>query len=129
MYYFIIVQDEIRIARSLYFTELKTFLLPTGMIKQWLKSSKKFKGLKNFISTNWLFLLLLFFTALSGALLYLFRNLNVSLPFYYMYVMHLMIVIPMLVIEVPFGKLSHILYQPLAMYLSAIKMKAVSMGV
>ena len=79
---------------------------------------------KNSHSTDWLFLLLLFFTAFSGILLHLFRIMNLPLPSYYMYVIHLMIAIPMLEVEVPFGKWSHMLYRPLATYFSAVKIKA-----
>ena len=46
---------------------------------------------------------------------------NVS---YYISIIHLMIAIPMLVVDVPFGKWSHFLYRPLATYLSAVKLKA-----
>lgn len=127
MYYFMIVQDEIKISRSLYFTELKTFLLTAGTIKQWLKCSKRIHRLKNFVSANWSFLLLLFFSILTGTLLSLFKIMNIPLASYYMYLIHLMIVVPIVVIEVPFGKLSHMLYQPLATYFSAIKMKAMIM--
>jgi hypothetical protein len=33
---------------------------------------------------------------------------------------HLMIAVPMLVVEVPFSKWSHLLYRPLALYLLAV---------
>ena len=38
------------------------------------------------------------------------------MPTYYTYVVHLAVAVPMLVIEVPFGKWSHLAYRPLAMY-------------
>jgi hypothetical protein len=38
-----------------------------------------------------------------------------------MYVVHLMIAVPMLVIEVPFGKWAHLAYRPLAKYLVAVR--------
>lgn len=43
---------------------------------------------------------------------------------YVMYVIHLAVAVPMLVIEVPFGKWSHLFYRPLAVFLSTIKEKA-----
>jgi Fe-S oxidoreductase len=41
-----------------------------------------------------------------------------------MYVIHLAIAVPMLIIEVPFGKWSHLFYRPLAIFLAAVKEKA-----
>ena len=190
MYYFIIKQSDLKIPKSLYLTELKTFFLTAGTQKEWLKCSHKINWFKHFIlvtgyatmfllivvllpifqidgpvwhwtsilgyyatfaimyvtldlmiqrlikkngmhsnshSTDWLFLLLLFFTAFSGILLHLFRIMNLPLPSYYMYVIHLMIAVPMLVVEVPFGKWSHMLYRPFATYLSAVKVKAMAL--
>jgi hypothetical protein len=35
-----------------------------------------------------------------------------------------MIAVPMLVVEVPFGKWSHLLYRPLALYLAEVERRA-----
>jgi hypothetical protein len=35
-----------------------------------------------------------------------------------------MVVVPMLFVEVPFGKWSHLLYRPLAIYVAEVKIKA-----
>jgi Fe-S oxidoreductase len=43
---------------------------------------------------------------------------------YVMYVIHLAVAVPMLVIEVPFGKWSHLFYRPLALFLATVKEKA-----
>ncbi len=72
-------------------------------------------------ATDWMFLILLFLTALTGILLHLFRLLDLPWPTYIMYVVHLMIAVPMLVIEVPFGKWAHLAYRPLAQYLVAVR--------
>ena len=53
-----------------------------------------------------------------------FRLAGWALPTYYMYVIHLAIAVPMLVIEVPFGKWAHLLYRPLAIYLMKVKERA-----
>jgi quinone-modifying oxidoreductase, subunit QmoC len=76
--------------------------------------------------SDWLFLGLLFLTSLSGILLHLARLLNLAMPTYALYVVHLMIAVPMLVIEVPFSKWSHLLYRPLALYLTAVQARAAS---
>ncbi len=74
--------------------------------------------------SDWLFVGLLFLTSLSGILLHLVRLLDLPMATYVLYVLHLMIAVPMLVIEVPFSKWSHLLYRPLAMYLEAVQHKA-----
>jgi hypothetical protein len=70
--------------------------------------------------TDWMFLILLFLTAVSGIALHLFRLLDLPWPTYVTYVVHLMIAVPMLVIEVPFGKWAHLAYRPVAKYLTAV---------
>ena len=39
---------------------------------------------------------------------------------YYTYVVHRAILVPMLVVEVPFSKWSHLAYRPLAVYLTGL---------
>jgi hypothetical protein len=41
-----------------------------------------------------------------------------------MYIIHLMGVVPMLVLEVPFGKWAHLAYRPLAIYFSRVQIHA-----
>jgi hypothetical protein len=76
-------------------------------------------------STDWAFLILLWLTTFSGILIHATRLLELPLTTYYLYVLHLMIAIPMLVIEVPFAKWTHQLYRPLMMYLMKVKANAV----
>jgi ferredoxin len=73
---------------------------------------------------DWLFPILLFLTSFSGILLHLARLINLAMPTYSLYMIHLMIAVPMLVVEVPFGKWSHLFYRPLALYLLAVQSKA-----
>jgi ferredoxin len=75
-------------------------------------------------STDWLFLILLFLTALSGILVHLFRIYGLPMSTYVMYVLHMAILVPMLLIEVPFGKWSHLAYRPIVAYLHQVKQKA-----
>jgi ferredoxin len=74
--------------------------------------------------TDWMFLILLFLTSLTGILVHAFRIGGLPLPTYYMYVVHLAIAVPMLVIEVPFGKWAHLAYRPLVIYLLRVKERA-----
>jgi ferredoxin len=75
-------------------------------------------------STDWLFPILLFLTAVTGIGVHIFRYVGWPLATYATYVIHLVICVPMLVIEVPFGKWSHLAYRPLAVYFQAVKNKA-----
>jgi ferredoxin len=71
--------------------------------------------------TDWLFLVLLFLTTSTGIVMHALRLLDLPMATYYSYVIHLAIAVPMLVVEVPFGKWSHLMYRPLALYLKAVK--------
>jgi len=75
-------------------------------------------------STDWAFLILLWLTAFSGILIHATRLLAMPLTTYYLYVIHLMIAVPMLVIEVPFAKWTHQFYRPLILYLMKVKASA-----
>lgn len=74
--------------------------------------------------SDWMFPVLLLLTTISGILQHTFRYLGLPLATYYTYVIHLAILFPMLVLEVPFGKWSHLAYRPFAIYFQAVKEKA-----
>jgi Fe-S oxidoreductase len=74
--------------------------------------------------SDWLFLSLLFLTTLTGILMHMVRLIGWPMGTYVIYVIHLAIAVPMLVIEVPFGKWSHLFYRPLAVFLATVKEKA-----
>lgn len=74
--------------------------------------------------SDWMFPVLLLLTTLSGILIHTFRYLGLPLATYYTYVAHLAILFPMLVLEVPFGKWSHLAYRPFAIYFETLKEKA-----
>jgi ferredoxin len=72
-------------------------------------------------ASDWTFLVLLFLTALSGIVLHVFRLFDMPWPTYVLYVVHLMIAVPMLIIEVPFGKWNHLVFRPMAQYLVEVR--------
>lgn len=74
--------------------------------------------------SDWMFPILILLTALTGILVHLFRYLGLPLATYATYVVHLACLVPMLVLEVPFGKWSHLAYRPVAMYLLRVEEKA-----
>jgi hypothetical protein len=75
-------------------------------------------------SSDWAFLILLWLTTFTGILIHFTRLLELPLTTYYTYVIHLMIAVPMLVLEVPFAKWTHQLYRPLVLYLVNVRERA-----
>jgi hypothetical protein len=75
-------------------------------------------------SSDWAFLILLWLTAFTGIVIHAARLLEMPLTTYGMYVLHLMIAVPMLILEVPFAKWTHQLYRPLVVYLMKVKERA-----
>jgi ferredoxin len=74
--------------------------------------------------SDWMFPILLLLTAASGILVHIFRYAGLAYATYFTYVIHLSIMFPMLTLEVPFGKWSHLAYRPFAIYFAAVKQKA-----
>lgn len=74
--------------------------------------------------SDWLFVVLLFFTALSGILMHAARLLDLPMTTYLLYLAHLMIDAPLLAVVVPFGKWAHLLYRPFALYLAEVERRA-----
>jgi len=72
---------------------------------------------------DWIFLVLLFATALSGIILHILRLSGFEVGTCYTYAIHVMIATPMLVIEMPFGKWTHMIYRPLAVSLRSLSLK------
>ena len=63
-------------------------------------------------------------TTISGILVHLFRINGMVAATYYSYVIHLAILVPMIMIEVPFSKWSHLAYRPFAIYFANLKKAA-----
>ena len=74
--------------------------------------------------SDWMFPVLLLLTVVTGILVHIFRYMGLPLATYYTYAVHLIIAVAMLAVEVPFGKWAHMLYRPLAVYLQAVREKA-----
>ena len=49
------------------------------------------------------------------------RLLDLALTTYILYVVHLMVAVPMLVLEVPFSKWAHLAFRPVVIYLTKVK--------
>lgn len=77
--------------------------------------------------SDWLFPSLLFATALTGILMHVFRYyMTWPAATYIMYVIHMAIAVPMLMVEVPFSKWSHLAYRPFAIYFGNVRAKALA---
>jgi len=94
-------------------------------VEMFLSRRRKKEAIHRFSElSDWLFLILLFFTTLTGIIMHAVRLAGWPISTYVMYVIHLAIAVPMLVIEVPFGKWSHLFYRPLAVFLTTVRQKA-----
>jgi ferredoxin len=72
-------------------------------------------------STDWMFLILLQLTAATGICINFARLLDWPGTTYGLYLLHMMVAVPMLVLEVPFAKWAHLAYRPLVLYLLKVK--------
>lgn len=71
--------------------------------------------------SDWMFLILLFFTTVTGILIHIFRMTGLPAATYFTYLIHLAFLVPMIVIEVPFSKWSHLAYRPFAVYFNRLR--------
>ncbi len=71
-----------------------------------------------------IFPILLLLTAISGLAAHVFRYAGFALTCHFLYAAHIVIATPMLLVEMSFGKWSHMVYRPLALYFLAVREKA-----
>ncbi|MBW2623696.1 MAG: 4Fe-4S ferredoxin, partial [Deltaproteobacteria bacterium] len=64
---------------------------------------------------------LLELTTLTGIFIHFARLLDWPMTTYIIYVVHLMVAVPMLVLEVPFSKWAHLAYRPVTIFLVNVK--------
>lgn len=79
---------------------------------------------KKFAFNDLVLPVLLFLTAVSGIGVHVLRYTGMAMSAHYCYAVHLMIAVPMLLVELPFGKSSHMIYRPLALYFAAVQERA-----
>jgi quinone-modifying oxidoreductase subunit QmoC len=99
-----------------------TFAIMYGTTYAIIGRLKKSKApYKNSHPTDWMFLILLQLTTMTGIFVHFTRLLDWPMPTYILYVIHMMVAIPMLVLEVPFAKWAHLAYRPVVIYLLRVK--------
>jgi ferredoxin len=76
--------------------------------------------MKHSHESDWIFLFMLVLVTVSGVLQHVLHRAGTDMAANIAYVVHLALVVPMLTLEVPFSKWSHLAYRPLAMYLAEI---------
>lgn len=70
--------------------------------------------------------IMLLLVAVSGIMVHICRYLELSMTCHYMYAVHLAIAVSLVMVELPFGKLSHVIIRPLALYFQAVKERALA---
>jgi len=75
-------------------------------------------------SSDWLFVIWLFLMGFSAFFVRLFLDLNILENNLWLYLIHLMVLSQWGIILVPFGKWTHFLYRPFALYFSDLKKAA-----
>jgi ferredoxin len=88
----------------------------------------RIKGDKEICKTRTLedlmFPILLLLVALSGISVHILRYAGFEMACHFVYALHIVIATPILVVEMSFGKWSHMIYRPLALYFQAVKERA-----
>jgi ferredoxin len=101
-----------------------TFALLYGTTYALIGRIRKSKApYKNSHATDWMFLILLQLTTLTGILVHFGRLLDWPMSTYVIYVVHLMVAVPMLVLEVPFAKWAHLMFRPVVLFATTVKEK------
>jgi ferredoxin/nitrate reductase gamma subunit len=78
--------------------------------------------------SDWMFLALLLFVSVTGIVQHILHRAGMPMAANITYVVHLMGVVPMLGLEVPFSKWSHLAYRPLAIYFAQLQQAAQAEG-
>ncbi len=106
-----------------YYATIALMVGSTSMLySRWFKKEANLHRYSDF--TDVFFLVLLVTIAVTGILVHIFRLAGLPLMTYTTYVTHVAICVGMLCLMLPFGKLSHLMYRPLAIFLTTLKENA-----
>jgi hypothetical protein len=101
-------------------------LLTTVAIAIYRRGKKTHTQFEHSHESDWFFLVMLLVVSVTGVAQHVLHRSGADLAANLAYLAHLTFVVPMLVIEVPFSKWSHLVYRPLAMYLAQVQSDAVA---
>ncbi|MCP3941112.1 MAG: 4Fe-4S dicluster domain-containing protein [Desulfobacteraceae bacterium] len=107
-----------------YYATIAIMSVSANMLySRWYLKEEKLHRYSDF--TDLFFLVLLFMSAFTGILVHIFRLAQWPIATYVIYTIHVSMVVGMLCIMLPFGKLSHLFYRPLAIFLTTLKEKVI----
>ncbi len=106
-----------------YYATVALMVASTTMLySRWYKKEENLHRYSDF--TDLFFLVLIVTIAVTGIMVHIFRLAGLPIMTYTIYVIHVAICVGMLCLMLPFGKLSHLMYRPLAIFLTTLKEKA-----
>ncbi|MDR3629845.1 MAG: heterodisulfide reductase-related iron-sulfur binding cluster [Desulfocapsaceae bacterium] len=106
-----------------YYATIALMVASTSMLhSRWFKKEAKLHRYSDF--TDMFFLVLIWTIAVTGIMVHICRLAGLPRMTYTIYVIHVGICVGMLCMMLPFGKLSHLMYRPLAIFLTTLKAKA-----
>jgi ferredoxin len=86
----------------------------------YLRACKKIESARSSHISDWIFLLLIAMTVLSGFIMVLFKYAGMPMAAYYSFAVHLVFTFDLLV-SLPFTKFAHAIYRPIVLWLSGVK--------
>jgi len=108
------------------FGYLASFGLITGIIYFTRHRLKKTKvQYKKSHGSDWIFIMLLLLVAVTGIIQHILHRSGILVAANVFYVIHLMFVLPWL-LTMPFSKIMHMFYRPMAMYFADVRMEALA---
>lgn len=91
------------------------------LVGRWRKQKEIYKETK---FNDLVFPVLIVLVVLTGLGAHILRYLGFGLSCHYVYALHIMAATPLLLVEMSFGKWSHMIYRPLALYFLAVRERA-----
>jgi Fe-S oxidoreductase len=106
-----------------YYATIALMVASTTMLySRWFKKEENLHRYSDF--TDLFFLALILTVAVTGIMVHIFRLAGLPILTYTTYTIHVGICVGMLCLMIPFGKLSHLMYRPLAIFLTTLKAKS-----
>ncbi len=91
------------------------------LVGRWRAQQEIYKETK---FNDLVFPVLIILIVVSGLSAHVLRYCGFGLSCHYFYALHVMVATPLMLIEMSFGKWSHMIYRPMALYFSAVRQRA-----